>query len=165
MGEQGLRLRGNPCGRGPHLLRNLIEEIGGEFGNIFTPLAQWGQGDRHNTKTKIQIFPKTFFFDGGCQILICGRDDAHVRLESLASSDPGELTLLEDAEQLCLKRRGHVAYFIQEEGPTSGLFKLPGMPLNRTGECPTFVAEQLAFEQLERNGRTVHPNKGRPPAG
>ena len=45
--------------------------------------------------------------------------------------------------------------FIQNYGPALSHLQSPRLRLHRAGERPTLVAEQFAFEQTLRNGRTI----------
>lgn len=69
---------------------------------------------------------------------------------------------LQHAQELRLRRRCHLAHFIQKQRAAGGLFELPGFALHRAGEGSALVAEELRFEELlgqrgavERDKRTL----------
>ena len=79
---------------------------------------------------------------------------------TLALSDPRaaqalELPLLQHPEKLRLRRRAHLADFVEEEDAAGGELDLSGLGLLRAGERAAFVAEELRFEELLRQGRAV----------
>ena len=61
-----------------------------------------------------------------------------------------EALLLEEAQQLGLQRRRHLADFVEEDRPAVGGFEQAPLLHPRVGEGPALVAEELALEQLLR---------------
>ena len=57
-------------------------------------------------------------------------------------------------------RSAHIPDLIEEQGAALGLFELALPLFDSTGEGAFLVAEQLAFDQFGRNGRTVHFDEG-----
>ena len=58
-------------------------------------------------------------------------------------------------KQLRLKRRTHFANFVQQNCALIALLKLSWLGTLSTGKCPSLVPEQLALQQLGRQGGTV----------
>ena len=75
------------------------------------------------------------------------------------SAEPLQTSFLQHPQELDLRSRGHVADFIQKDGSMIRLFESPDPPGFGPGECATFVAKELAFEQRFRNGRAVDGDK------
>ena len=88
------------------------------------------------------------------------RDHPHIGLDGLAAPDPVELALLQHPQQLDLHRQRHIADFVEEEGAPLGQFEAAAPGGNGTGEGPLLVTEQLALEQLRRNGAAVDGHEG-----
>src|SRR5262249_11113723 len=67
-------------------------------------------------------------------------------------ADRHDLALLEDAEQLRLHRRRHLADLVEEDGALLGRLEEPAAVVRRARERASPVAEQLALEErlLER---------------
>src|SRR5204863_5673599 len=88
-------------------------------------------------------------------IAVRRRDDANVHVDGALSSDTQELAVLEDAQQLRLRRRTHLADLVQEEAATVRQLELAELLLVRVGERALLVAEELALEQRLRDGGAV----------
>src|SRR6187549_1188475 len=102
-----------------------------------------------------QVFPEKTLPYARVEILVCGRDHPHVRLDRLVTADAIEVRIGQHAQQPRLKLLRHVADLVQEERAALGLFEAaPPLRLS-TRERPAFVAEQFGFQQLARNGRRI----------
>ena len=78
-------------------------------------------------------------------------DDAHIDpLVADAAQAPHGL-LLQKLQQLDLKRRFHVADFVQEQGAAVGRFDQADLALPGVGESALLVAEEFGFEQGGRD--------------
>jgi hypothetical protein len=82
-------------------------------------------------------------------------DDADVDLDRLIAADALKRAALQDAENLRLRGRRHVADFVEEDGAVVALLELADALRGGAGERAAFVAEQFAFEQLLRDGRAI----------
>ena len=82
---------------------------------------------------------------------------------SAGSADAAEGFLLEEAQELGLKRRRHLPDLVEKDRAVVGLFEQPALLLPRVGERAALVAEHLGLEQgsgsaehvMFRNGRTA----------
>src|SRR5207247_11252606 len=92
----------------------------------------------------------------GLEVLVGGREDAHVDLERAVAADPLELALLQDAQDLGLRLRPHVADLVEEERPAVGDLELALARRDRPREGALLVTEELALDQLARERRAVH---------
>jgi hypothetical protein len=63
--------------------------------------------------------------------------------------------VLQHAQHLGLRRRRHVAHLVEEERARVGLLELAGPVLHRAGERALHVPEQLALDELGRDGGAV----------
>src|SRR5206468_8049564 len=66
------------------------------------------------------------------------------------------LPILEEAEELDLRRRRHVADLVQEQRPADGELELALLRRRRAREGALLVAEELALEHALRESRAVH---------
>ena len=122
--------------------------------------AQGRHGNRHHVEAVIEVLAEAPLFDQLRQVVVGRRQDADPCADLLVAAEALETLLLQDAEDFGLKRRGHVADFIEEEGPAVGLLELAdALPLG-PGEGALFVAEQLAFQQVLRDGGAVDGQEG-----
>ena len=84
------------------------------------------------------------------------QDTARSRLSPTRRMVP----LLEKAQQPGLHVRGDVADLVQEQGPAVRLLDEALLVLDRVGEGPLDVAEQLALQQGGLGGAAVHDDEG-----
>jgi hypothetical protein len=82
-------------------------------------------------------------------------DNPHVDGNFLAAADPLDHALLQEAEELYLKRDREIAHFIKKERPAARGLDLAERALRGSGVGTFFVAEQLGLEQGLRYGRAV----------
>ncbi len=73
--------------------------------------------------------------------------------------DPADFLFLEQAQQLGLKRERKIANLVQKEGAGAGLLDQSGLVPQRAGERPARVPEQLALQEMVRDGPAVHGDK------
>src|SRR5438445_605187 len=124
-----------------------------EFGNesfgqrqdILYTLAQGRDVEFHHVQAIEEVLAETASFDFVFKIAIGRRQDARIGLQFAIRTDAAEAAILRDAQQLGLKRRRHVADFVEENGPIPGMLE-PANALRRgASEGAFFVAEQFAF--------------------
>ena len=80
-------------------------------------------------------------------------------------ADAAEGLLLEDAEQLGLEVRPHVADLVQEDGATVRLLEEPLLQSPCVGEGALLVAEELALQEMLGQGHAVHGLERAPAPG
>ena len=89
------------------------------------------------------------------EVAVRGGDDARVDLDRLTSADTLDLALLKHAEELRLHGQRHVADLVEEESPSARALELAAALLCRPRERAHLVTEELALDQLARQGRAV----------
>src|SRR5213592_380051 len=87
-----------------------------------------------------------------------------VHRNRLAAAHALDLPLLHGPQDLRLQREAHVRHLVQEQGASPGLLEAPDLAGDRAGEGAFLVPEQLALEQVLRNGGAVDGDErpGRP---
>ncbi len=128
--------------------------------NVFAALAQGRHTNLNDVQAIIEVRTKTTRHDLRREVLVRGRDQAHVGLDDFIAAQPLETLLLEHAQQLRLGSGRKVADLVQEQGALMGLLELADPAPVRVGEGAALVAEQLALQQRFRNGRTVDRQEG-----
>src|SRR5213076_424485 len=98
-------------------------------------------------------------------ILIRGGDDADVDGLFVLAADAAERALLQDAQQLHLRRRRHLRDFVEEQRAVVRQLEAALTALDGAGEGALLVPEQLAFEQRVGNRRAVDRHVGEIRAG
>ena len=144
-----------PFGGKPAALHQLVGEMRDQLRNVTPSLAEWRHMDRHDVEPVEQVLAKPALLDFRAEILVRGRDDAHVHRQCLAGSDAGDHAFLQGAQHLRLRRQAHIADFVEKQRAAVRQLELAGAIGERAGEAPLHVAEQLAFDQLRRNRGTV----------
>jgi hypothetical protein len=87
-------------------------------------------------------------------------NDAHVGLDRRTAAHRRVLALLQHAQQPCLRLHRHVADLVEEQCAALGLLEAPFGARLRAGERALLVAEQLALDQLARDGCHVDGDEG-----
>jgi hypothetical protein len=77
------------------------------------------------------------------------------RADGLRASDPGDLSLLQDAEELHLELQRGVADLVEEQHAAFGGLEVALVAPIGAGECPALVAEESRFEQRSRERRAI----------
>ena len=72
-----------------------------------------------------------------------------------------QFAFLEHAQQLGLKPHIHFGNLVQEQGAVVGQFELAGLAADGPCKGSLFVAEQLALQQVLRQGRAVDGDEGK----
>ena len=76
------------------------------------------------------------------------------------AAQAAHFAVLQHAQQFGLRRRGHLADFIEQQRAAVGEFKTSDAPFRRARKSPALVAENLALHQRFRNRRAVDGDKG-----
>ena len=118
-------------------------------------LAQWRQRHGNDIQAVIKVLAEFAGLDGLLQVLVGGRNDAGVEGQQAGPAQAFEFTLLQDAQQLGLQQRGHLADFVEEQRPVLGDFELALLEAGSAGEGALLVAEQFALQQGFRYGGAV----------
>src|SRR5436190_241061 len=125
-----------------------IQNVGGAFTKRSDP-------DVEHLQAVVQVLSEIASLDRLLQVAVRRGNDAHVRLLQADPAQPLELALLEHPQELGLRRRAHLADFIQEQYARVGELDLSRLGLLRACERATLVAEQLGLEKLLRKRCTV----------
>src|SRR6185295_12096968 len=80
-----------------------LQEVLGQYRNVFDTIAQWWQSNLHRVETEQQILTKTSLRDFRMQIGISRRQQPHVHLLRLRRSNTLKLACLEYTQQLRLQ--------------------------------------------------------------
>ena len=110
---------------------------------------------RKDVQAIVEILAKAARLDGGLQVIVRRRDDAHVRGDALVAAHALEGLLLQDAKQLHLHGERHVADLVEEQGSPFRHLEAPAPGADRAGERPLLVTEQLTLEELRGDGSAV----------
>src|SRR6267378_230456 len=87
----------------------------GKGRNILDPLPKCRHVDGKEIQAVEQVLAEQAFLDGVREVAVCCRDHAHIDFDRLDSTQALELHLLQDAQNLGLRARIHVANFVEED--------------------------------------------------
>ncbi len=135
---------GEPCEKMPR-----------EGQDVLAAIAQRRHADVEHVQAVVEVQAKAAALDLLGQLLVCRGDDAHVDGQIARAPQPAERHLLEDAQQLRLRRHRHLADLVEEQRPAVGLLEQPALLRLRVGERAALVAEQLALQKILGDGRAV----------
>src|ERR1700723_2045565 len=122
-------------------------EGNGKLLDIAHTLAQGRKMDGEDGEAVVEIFAKLLLCDALFEVCIGGCNDADVDLEVLVAAQALHLALLEEAENLALEGKRHIADFIEEERATMRRVDAPDARLHGAGEGALGIAEELCFEE------------------
>src|SRR5215831_11732356 len=108
---------------------------------VFRSLAQRRYMDRKNIQSIVQITAEPPGANVLCQVTIRRRDEAHVDLQRVRSSQTLKLPLLQDAQQQNLHFLGQFADLVQEQCSAVRLFEAPFAAL----DCSVKSAAQFTL--------------------
>src|SRR6516164_5835245 len=121
--------------------------------------------DGEDAQAVIQVRPELPLVEPRRQVAVSRRDQPHVGADHLVAPDALERLLLEHAQHLGLGGRRHVADLVEEEGAAVALLELADATAVGAGEGALLVAEQLALQQVLRDGGAVEGQERCPGAG
>jgi hypothetical protein len=138
----------------------LVQEERGELADVFASLAQRGQVEADASDAEIQIFSETTVTGPLVEGAVRGRDDAHVDGHAPLGADRHHDALLQHAQQSHLVLQRHFADLVEEERAPLRAADEPESVALGTRERSTDVTEQLARQQVGRDGAAVDRDEG-----
>ena len=146
---------GDPVGAAPFAAERL-EEMGHQQPDVALPLPERGHEQGDHVQPEEQVFTERPLRHQFTEVPVAGGDDADVHAVVDLPADAPDNALLQDTQQLDLKRHGHFGYLVEEEGTRVRLFQKPLLaPAVRAGKRAGLIAEQLAFHERFRDGPAV----------
>ena len=118
------------------LCRELLQEVGGEHGNIIAAFAQRRQRDWDDTDPIEQLLAERPVGDHGFQVAISGSDQPHVGFMLACVANRCIHAFLQDAEQFGLQRERSVSDLIEKQRAAIGSFEQPLLRGGCAGETP-----------------------------
>src|SRR5262245_42040757 len=141
------------------------EDPRGEERHVLGPLPQRRKGEHEDVEAIVEIFAELPAANLLLEVAVRRRDHADVYMERLPSTEPAYLPRLENAQELPLHSRAHVAHLVQKHGPAARHLEKTGPRPVRSREGSLLVPEQLAFQERLRETRAVDGDEGALPPG
>ena len=138
----------------------LAEEVVDQHDQVVPAVAQRGQLDGDHVEPVEEVGAEVAAADFLLEVAVGCRDDPHVDRDRLGGADRNHLALLQHPQQLDLQRRRHLADLVQEEGAAPRRREESLLVAHRAGEGALHVAEQLALQQVLRQGAAVDRQEG-----
>ena len=145
-----------------HFGGELRREEADVFGNVAPTFCQRRQLDAENRQPEKEVPAETACGDLPFEVAVRGGDQTHIDPRGARFSDLDELPAFEHPQQFGLQFGRHLPDLIEEQRAFVGLFEESFLVFGGSRKTACTVAEQLAFEQLLRKGRTVDRDKSLP---
>ena len=133
-----------------------LDEVQGQHLDVAGALRKGRDSQVDHVEAEVKVVaeaPGGHFF---LHVAVGGGDDADVHLDRLGAADAVDFAFLDGAQYLGLKRRRHLAYFVEQQGAAVGLLELAQAPGHGAREGPLLVAEEFGFEEGFRDGGAIH---------
>jgi len=123
--------------------------------NIFAAFAKRRNRDLQNVEAEKKIFSELASSDRGLEINVCECDEASFDAKRFRSTKALEGTLLQDAQQFCLRARRESGDFVEDDGAGAAELEAAEFAVNGSGEGAPFVAKEFAFDEIGRKRGAV----------
>src|ERR1700733_2820319 len=158
--DQGVHgLTGDGLNATTHSVGKLLNKVPHQQRDVLTSLAQRGHANREHVQAIEQVAAELSLGDAPRQISVGSGDQAHIYLGGPGPSEPFELLVLQNPQQLWLQLEGNFADLIQEKRTRISQFQTPDLLADSPGKCSLLVSKQFAFEQPGGNGGTIQSHK------
>ena len=136
-----LRLRQQHLALDPELGRRLREEVPGERHDVLGPLPEGRHPHPDHVEPVEEVLAEPPVPHPLPEVLVGGRDDAHLDPHRGVSTHPVELLVGQHPQQPRLEIGRHVPDLVEEQGAPVRLLEAPAVPGVRPGERASLVAE------------------------
>jgi hypothetical protein len=131
--------------------RAVLGEAPDERGQVLLPRPKRGKADRKDLEAVEEVLPERAVPHERREVPVRRDDDPDVHRDGHRPSDPEELPLLDDPQELGLGRRGQLRDLVEKQRSPVGQLEAAGPALLRTGVRPPLVPEQLVLDEPFRN--------------
>jgi hypothetical protein len=131
------------------------EDRGDEGAEVLAAVAQRGEDHLEAGEARVEVLAEAVVGDARRDVLVGRGDDADVDLEGVAGTDRADLAVLEDAEEGDLRFFGELGDLVEEERAAVGAPDQALALLVGAGERAAAMAEQLALDEVAREGAAV----------
>ena len=116
--------------------------------------------DLDHVQTVEEVLAEGLQLDQLLDVGVGGREDADVDLDRLGPSEAHEFLLLHDPQELGLGLEADGGDLVEEDGPLVGRLEQALLQGHGAGERALDVAEEVALEQVRREGAAVDRDEG-----
>src|SRR5262249_51337209 len=136
-----------------HAPREELDEVSDERRNVLPAIAQRRHHHRKHVQPGIQNAAELVALDHRRQVAMRRRDEPYADVMRPAAAQPFELLFLQHAQKFWLQCQWNVPNLIEEQRAAICQLESADLLRDGTGERALFMTEQLAFEQVRRDGR------------
>src|SRR5882672_667747 len=130
----------------PVLLVEPLEEPRGQDRDLFLALPERGNHDLDHVEPVVEVLAELALDHRLLEVTIGGGDHPSVDVDQFVTTDPRELEVLEDVEQLGLETERELGDLVEVDRAGLRELELPCLPPMRTGEGALLVTEELGLE-------------------
>src|SRR5215470_9392162 len=152
-------LKGDAGGWHTEAASNVSDKGVREGQNVAGTVSQGRNLQLEHVEAIVQVFAKTAAFHSLAQIAVGCGNYAYISVQNAIAAKPLKFTVLQQAQELGLGSKSHLANFIQKQDATSGLLDLSGFGFESSGKSAGFEAEKLGFQEMLRQRRAIHSDK------
>ncbi len=132
-----------------------LDEVRYKSRYILAAFSQRRQLDRKDIQAKVEITAEFTISYHPCQVAVGSGYEPNIHMVSLAAAQAFEFLLLQYAQKFWLKRWRNIADFVQKESTLIGQLEAAKLLRYGSSERPFFMAEELALQQIQRDGSAV----------
>ncbi len=133
----------------------LFQKMPGQHRDVLGPLTQGWDFQRGDAEAEEEILAEIACLHHLLQILVGGREQAHIDLNHLGAAQAFELPFLQHTQNLGLGGLAHVAVLVEKQHSLVGQLEAALALFCGAGEGPLLVTEQLALQQVLMQRRAV----------
>src|SRR3974390_237661 len=126
-----------------------------EVGQVFDVLAQRRHVNVEYVQAIVQVIAQFTTGHRFFRRLVGGGEDAHVHGGFAFGSEPAQLAVFENAQELGLSSNRHLTDFVEQKGAAFGQFEAARAAFEGASEGAFFMAENFAFNESLRDGRAI----------
>jgi hypothetical protein len=132
--------------------------------DVLHPLPQGRYWQDDLPEAVVEILAERAVVDRPRQVAVRRRDHPDVDVEGARQTDGADLARAKEPQEHGLGVQRQLTHLVEEHRAAVRLAEEPGVPLDRAGERPALMAEELASEELPAQSAAVDGLKARGPA-
>src|SRR3989304_7409091 len=136
-----------------------FDEVICKFRDINFSISQWRKHHGKYVKSVIQIFYESTLFYLFFERSVCSGNNTDINKYRFPPAYGINLPLLQDPQQLSLKRKAHLSNLVKKYRAGVGLDKFTVSFADSACKCPLFMTKQFAFKKPVGYSRTIYRHK------
>ena len=136
------------------------DKVIGQQRDVFAALAEARQLESHHVNPVEQVLAERARLDQSGQILMRGRQHAHIRSDRFDRSQWLEHFFLQDAQQSRLHRWRNITDLVQKDRTAAGQGEPSGLVAASVGKRTGFVTKQFRFQERVGQSTAVDGDEG-----